>query len=1029
MIHEPSKVARTSMTMALRPSKRPNAELVGAAPGGSPAVGGTYTFGAFRIDLPDQRLWHGEAVVRLRPKSWDVLRYLVTHSGVLVTKDELHREVWQNAAVTEDTLTQSIRELRRCLTDDARKPRFIETVYGRGFRFISAVRAGDAVAEVAPMAAPALPVVGRGAELAELGQCLRRARAGQRQVVFLTGEAGIGKTTLVEEFVRTLSEQTDALVLHGQCVQQYGEREAYMPVLEALERGLRTPNGRALLPLFRGNAPNWFTQMPSLLPEGRVSVASGAAPLPPQNLLREIGTALELMAAQSLQVLVLEDLHWSDPATVDLLAFLAQRRDRARLLIIGTYRPSEASIVDHPIRELKQTLRLRRRCVDLALEDLTEPVVCDYLRIRFGDAVTPLAAAVHTRSDGNPLFMVAIVEELVRRELIVETDHGWSMNAAASQVDLVVPDDLREMIHLRFDSVNAGDRVVLEAASAVGGGFAAALLAPVVGGDEETVEACCQRLSRVQLFLNQAGRIEGPGGRDATRFEFRHELHRQVIYAQIPDGRRQHLHQRVGEALEGISGERATEMAPDLAFHFVQSGDATRGLKYLGLCGARAQERGAPREAIRYFRDALVQLDRLPQTEQRQRQELQLRSLLGLSLNVAHGYAAPEVRENYERARAICEALGETRQLFEVAAALCYADLIRTEPGAIQLSLGQVIGVAKRLNIPECRVRADVLRAQIEYWKGDFRVVADILGQVLHTIDDERVAFHAFTYGVVPPVVAAMHLAMASWFLGHPAHAREYARNAVARAEAHGDALSIAAALCAAAFVALACRDAARALELANRASTLCLDKGVAFFQPMSDFLRGAALAEQGNANDALRQMEHSFVAQQAGIGRLMCGVMDAYIADTHRRLGQYDEGLQRADEGIELTETTIDRMFAAELWRIKGEVLLARAQAAKSKRKPLVEEIHAAESCLLRALEIARRQHAPSLELRAAMSIARQRAAHGSPAEAHAILQPVYASFTEGLDTGDLRQAKSLLDTHAPNPVSPARRSNRAGR
>jgi len=164
--------------------------------------------------------------------------------------------------------------------------------------------------------------------------------------------------------------------------------------------------------------------------------------------------------------------------------------------------------------------------------------------------------------------------------------------------------------------------------------------------------------------------------------------------------------------------------------------------------------------------------------------------------------------------------------------------------------------------------------------------------------------------------------------------------------------------------------------------------------------------------------MEHALLAQQTVIGRLMCGVMHAYIADTCRRLGQYDEGLQRADEGIELTETTIDRMFAADLWRIKGELLLARAQGAKSKRavgrNSLAEEIDAAESCLLRALEIARRQHARSLELRAAMSLARQRATHGSPAEAHATLQPVYASFTEGLDTGDLRQATSLLDNLA---------------
>jgi DNA-binding winged helix-turn-helix (wHTH) protein len=400
----------------------------------APAPGHGFVFDPFRLDLASQRLWRDHRVIRLRPKSWDLLRYLVERPGQLISKEEVHRQLWRDTAVSDDTLTQSIRELRRALDDDARTPRFIETVHGRGFRFVADVRAVDGRAwsptTISSGSESALPFVGRQPELARLHECLSRARRGVRQVVFVTGEAGIGKTAFVEAFLRSPeTRDPDVFALRGQCIQQHGQREPYMPVLDAFERLLSLPAGGVLRPLFRRMAPCWYVQMPALLLEGDAADFT-TAPMnaPSERMLREGARALESLGTHSTVVLVLEDLHWSDAATVDLLSYVAQRPDPARLLVIGTYRPAEASAHEHPIREVAQTLRVHRRSLELALDYLSPADLRAYLHTRFGEEWPNLVRLIHERTDGNPLFVVATVDELMRRGRLTQTASGWTLD-------------------------------------------------------------------------------------------------------------------------------------------------------------------------------------------------------------------------------------------------------------------------------------------------------------------------------------------------------------------------------------------------------------------------------------------------------------------------------------------------------------------------------------------------------------------------------------------------------------------------
>jgi DNA-binding winged helix-turn-helix (wHTH) protein len=808
------------------------------------APGRWVAFDTFQMDLAGQRLRRGDRDIALRPKSWDVLRYLVERPGMLITKEALHRGIWPEVVVSDDTLTKSISELRQALSDSPRTPRIIETVHGRGFRFVAQVQdigAGtpDRPADVTvpPAAHPGAldsQFVGRQSELHRLQNCLRRAREGERQVVFISGEAGIGKTTLAEAFLRSPSlRASDVHVLHGQCIQQHGQREPYMPMLEALERVLRTPVGSTLVPLFRQVAPCWHVQIPWLLSEGepaRFQAAMTSAPA--ERMLREIGTFLETVAARSTVVLVLEDLHWSDTATADLLLFLGQRRDHARLLIIGTFRAAEASAHDHPIREIKQTLRTHGRCVDLALDYLSPADIREYLRSRFGLGIQDLAAPIHRRTDGNPLFVVAIVEELIRRGQLVRGDGGWAMAPTTERLDLLVPEDLLEMVTAQFQALTADERRMLEAASVLGVTFAPSLVARALGHDAEDVDAMSQYMARGHHFLTIVDRVEERG--PATRYEFAHALHRQVIYEQIPRLRRQRLHLTIGEALEANAGERLAEIAPELSVHFEQGDDLRRAARYLTMCVARAQQRLAPQEAIAYAELALDLLKRVPDGRERDQQELEVRMLFGVSLNLTRGYRSPAVRDNYERARALCRDEGNARQLFEIVHAVWYAQMVGAKFDAAREAVAELARISEGQTAPEFRLRTELARGRTAFWTGHFEVSVEVVARFLEEAARQPIERSAQTYGITPMLAAYGQGSLALWFIGRPDLARRWSRDGIAYAEAIGEPFGLASTMAHATFLELLCGDVGRAAALATGTAHIAVKNQVATFGPMS---------------------------------------------------------------------------------------------------------------------------------------------------------------------------------------------------
>jgi predicted ATPase/DNA-binding winged helix-turn-helix (wHTH) protein len=481
-------------------------------------------FGEFRLDSLNECLWRRhpcgrEERLQLAPKAYAVLSLLVRNAGDLVTQDELLDAVWPGTHIQPEGLKNQILHLRRVLGDDPRRPRFIETLPRRGYRFIG-TDADPASATIASSSSsPRL--VGREPHLAQLDRALASALDGCRQVIFVTGEAGIGKSALVEALgERSPGAVPELAVARGQCVEGFGGRESYYPILDALTA--------------------YWRQHPD---EG---AARDMLATPGTPMLREVRATLEAIAARRPLLLVLEDLQWVDQATVDALAVLARGREPCRLLVIGTCRSEPAGASNRPLKMLRQELLLHGLAREIALEPLPVESIVEFIGARRGDdGGMELARLLHWHCGGNPLFMSAALEDLHQRGLVLRRGNAWRMNAPAGEIIVSVPERVRHMIEAHIDDMPDDERQVLEAASVVGPSFHGSVAAAAAQLSPAFIEDTCQRLSARGRILRGAGWPRA--------YEFVHRFYRDVLYQRQPAWQRAAFERRVEEHEKGAS--------------------------------------------------------------------------------------------------------------------------------------------------------------------------------------------------------------------------------------------------------------------------------------------------------------------------------------------------------------------------------------------------------------------------------------------------------------------------------------------
>ncbi len=555
--------------------------------------------------------------MHLTPKAFSVLDYLARHANRLVTKHELLDHVWPEVHVGDAVLKVAIREIRHALHDDSSAPRFVQTARRVGYRFLAPVSSVDLsqTAEVAfaskwpvtsPLTPQGRPLVGRADPLGALGASLAQAMSGTRQLVFVVGEAGIGKTSVVEAFLSQVERDEAAWVLRGQCVEHVGGAEAYLPVLDALSRLGRGRGRELLLATLRRFAPTWLAQMPALV-EAREALRNEILGATPERMLREIAEALEALTSDAPLLLFLDDLHWSDAATLDFVGTMAHRTERCRLMLIAAYRPVDVALSRPVLQKIRRDLAARRLCKEVQLDFLTPSDTTDFLEARFPAHAFPsdFAALIHQRTNGSPLFMTDLMDYLVAQGMARQRDGRWELQASLEAVTTAAPDTLRHLTEAQLARLTPEEYAALAAASVSGIDFAATAVAAGLGISDEAAETCLDGLAGRGQFVVSAGLAEAPDHAWSPSYHFVHSLHQEVLYRSLPAARRLRLHRRVAERIERDYGEHVGPVASELGEHFEQAREYPKAIRYLRLAAANETRRFANREASVWLDRAL----------------------------------------------------------------------------------------------------------------------------------------------------------------------------------------------------------------------------------------------------------------------------------------------------------------------------------------------------------------------------------------------------------------------------------------
>lgn len=597
-------------------------------------------FAEFELDQANASLQCRGKAVALAPTPFNLLCALARQPGTLLTKDTLLDAVWGHQFVSESVLKTAISDLRTVLGDSPREPRIIETVSRRGYRFIAAT--ADVAAQPSAFVMPELPgspsFIGRAEAVVRLQRMWERASTGQRAIVWVAGEPGIGKTTVIERFVAGLGDVTCA---RGQCVEHHGPGEPYLPVLEALAELCR--KDASLPSLLRSVAPTWLLQLPWLAgADERDALRRELAGAGADRMLREMGELLDRYTEQRPLLLVTEDLHWADRATVQLIDHVARRRGRSRLMWLASFRVAEVVALEHPLNSLRRELRLHRLCEEVLLDPFSESEVAAYLAQHSpslaGDEA--FVRTLHERTDGVPLFVSSVVTDLLA---LSEGDADERLAA------LAVPENLAAIIDHQIAKLSDDQRSLLAAAAVCGVAFRVDTVALTLGRDLASLALACDELVRGHVWLAAASADDAYLA-PATHYSFRHALFRQVLYDRNPPSVRMQLHAKVGTALER---ERATSgvavAAAELALHYDRGRQPMAALRHYAEAAEAALLNFSPATCISLAERASTLLRHAPDEAERDALEITLATLHGIAAFHALG-VGDEARDAFRRA-------------------------------------------------------------------------------------------------------------------------------------------------------------------------------------------------------------------------------------------------------------------------------------------------------------------------------------------------------------------------------------------
>ncbi|MDX1673315.1 MAG: protein kinase [Longimicrobiales bacterium] len=870
---------------------------------------------------------------------------------------------------------------------------------------LTTLLAGD---EPAPRAAPRIgrrPTVGREEERARLAAAYGRASAGAGGIVAITGEPGIGKTSLLEDFLAELRVSADRpTIAEGRCSESLAGSEAYLPVLEALDE-LRSPaTGPSFEAVMRSVAPTWYGQLTAedTGTGGAAGEDGEAAPAASQERMkRELRALLDQVSKLKPLVLVIDDLHWADVSTVDILNYLAGHVDDARVLILTCYRPSDMALVDHPFLAIRSDLQARGVYQEVELDFLSRADVERYLELQFPghDLPESFAADVHRRTEGSPLFMADLVRYLRDSGGIVEEAGGtWRLAPAADSETGDLPESVRGMIARKIDQIDDDQRRLLVAASVQGHEFDSATLAEALELDPVHVEDQLETLERVHVFVRQIDEYEFPDRTLTVRYHFVHVLYQNALFESLRPTRRVQMAGRIADSLASHQGDDAA-LAARLAVLYETAREFATSARYFFLAAQRAVSLFGYAEALALAERGLQGLEGLPETPERHQLELGLQMVRGHAQRSVHGWASRELEETFARARELCHRLNDPPELFPVQWNLTFFYMIKGDLEVVAQQIALLMEQAEASGRPEFQVAVHHVAGVSNEFLGELVESNKLLESARELHDADQHAHYNAMFGIDPGMIARAMSSRPLWSLGYPDQALERSRETVDLGRGQRQPATLVFALIVKQGIHLYRGEFQEAIALGDEIVDMCAEFEFAQEGEWGKCFQGAALAGAGRVDDGIARLSDALDALERLRSGLVRPTFLALLGDAHRKAGRVDDGLAAVTEGFAHAERTLEQGFVAELHRVHGELLL------------LDGERDAGEEAIRAGLAKARDQHARSFELRAATSLARLFQAEGRDHDARAELQPVYDWFTEGFETADLTAARSLLD------------------